>query len=175
MAKGKKSKYLCGQFSLKKPLILAERLREKHEQAADAMEVDGDKPLLATEYNQLSHDSDLLKALPGSGVQKSRSKKKHLRKNQRLRLERGVERAETTMDQLQKKVGASKQKSKVIKDRRVRSSQSLYLFELKAFQHDWEAINSPLKTPKLCSKQKSKKNNQEQLNFVKHDEANIVE
>lgn len=100
------------------------------------MDVDGDEqPSARSPAKDLnsSHDTAVLKPQHKSGVQKVKTQKKLLRRNQRLRHEKGVERAEAVMDQLQKKVGESKQKGKAIKDRRVRSPVLIVCALLKEF------------------------------------------
>lgn len=57
-----------------------------------------------------------------SGITKKKSKSKPKSRAQRLRQEKGLERAEIIMDQLEKKVNKSIEKSKVINRRRVNYS-----------------------------------------------------
>mgnify|MGYP002379597527 CR=1 FL=1 len=54
-----------------------------------------------------------------AGVTKKKSKQKSKSRAQRLRQEKGLERAEIVMDQLEKKVASSVKRAKNIKARRV--------------------------------------------------------
>ena len=152
MAKGKRSEYL---YSLELDLAtnyVAERLREKQSKAADTMDIDSHNPSRETADRE-----DALKLRHDAGVQKPSVKKKSLRRNQRIRMEKGVERAAATIDQLEKKVGESKHKGKVIKGRRVSFRSFLpSLFAADNTKHDWEDINEALKAQKAEQKRKLK-------------------
>jgi len=68
---------------------------------------------------EITQPDDVLAARKGSGV----SKKKHqkpLTRQQRLRKEKGIARAEAVVDQLENKVVKSKSSARVIKSRAVR-------------------------------------------------------
>lgn len=63
-------------------------------------------------------DLSVLAARQGAGITKKQKKQKPLSRQQRLRKEKGLVRAEAVTDQLQRKVGESKRKGKKIKARR---------------------------------------------------------
>ncbi|KAL9056758.1 MAG: hypothetical protein Q9162_002729 [Coniocarpon cinnabarinum] len=81
---------------------------------------------LAQDDKSLNHA--VLKPRHASNVQKPQQKKKPLRRNQRLRVERGLQRAEIVMDQMERKVSHSYKKGKVIKNR----------------SHEWQDINDAI-------------------------------
>ena len=86
------------------------------------MDID-DQPALRIEDTRASRNkheqNEVLKAQHAAGVQKTRDKKRPLRRNQRLRLAKGFERATVVLDQMEKKVNRSEKKNKTIKGRRV--------------------------------------------------------
>ena len=100
-------------------LTSIERLVEKRQNVAETMEIDSALPEVQKTTTE-AMDVDVLKPKSGAGVQKQRQKKKPLRRNQRLRHEKGLKRAEAVNDQLAKKVGESETRGRTIKSRRVR-------------------------------------------------------
>ena len=101
--------------------MVLERLLRKQKIVAESMDVD-ENPERATATETGPSPQGVLKPQHDARIQKqSQRKRQPLRRNQRLRLEKGVERAEAVVDQFHKKIGESKQRGRKVKDRRVKS------------------------------------------------------
>ncbi|KAJ9298465.1 hypothetical protein DTO271G3_3432 [Paecilomyces variotii] len=90
-----------------------------------------------------------------SGITKKKSKSKPKSRAQRLRQEKGLERAEIIMDQLEKKVTKSIEKSKVINRRRA----------------DWDELNR--KSNRFTAALVVENDDQEELDDAMDDDNNI--
>ena len=97
--------------------------RHAAEQAAAASNHRGSSKGTPLPTNADTNDTagvqDVLGPKHDTGVSKKKKKQKPMKRQQRLRKEKGVERAEAVMDQLENKINKSKSRGKTVKNRRV--------------------------------------------------------
>lgn len=74
-----------------------------------------------------TNKGDVLAPQHDAGVSKRKKKQKPLKRQQRLRKEKGIERAESVVNQLENKISKSKRKGKTIKSRSVCSCSNSWM------------------------------------------------
>ena len=111
------SPYLSPESSLRPATSLHSRAAKR----ASSPSLNRDKSLTATKApeEQPAHETSFLKAKHGAGITKRKPKAKPKSRQQRLRQEKGVAKAEKVIDRTEKKVAKSLDKGKTLKERSV--------------------------------------------------------